>query len=130
MIIVDDKLSLDALASRKRRAAVATTWTFHYRLLRALTTGRHDGALADLVSDDVLETVLNPPSSRLVVLDPRDSTVAAAELAGRHRLNLLAADLFGAAVHHGATIRLSVPNVGREWASIAEAEGVRLEVVE
>jgi hypothetical protein len=58
------------------------------------------------------------------VLDPRDITVEAADIAVRHGLNLLAAELIAAAVRHGAEVRLTAGNVGRRWPAAMESEGV------
>ena len=70
----------------------------------------------------------DPPPARLLVLDPRTTTARAAELASRYDLNLLAAELFAAAVEHGAEVRLSAANVGRRWPEVMEAEGIRFTV--
>lgn len=129
MIIVDDKLSLDALRGRIGAVdEVGTTWGFHYRLLRALEDETRLGPLSRHVSPRLRSIVADPPPDRLVVLDPRVVTRRAAELATRHGLNLLAAELFASALHHRASVRLSAPNVGRAWASVAAAEGITLEV--
>ncbi|MGQ0830674.1 MAG: hypothetical protein ACT4OV_03255 [Microthrixaceae bacterium] len=136
MIIVDDRLSLDALAGQHARFGataddvVATTWGFHYRLARALTDTSRVGALSgDVPAREVLDAVLSPPPDRLQVIDPRELTGAAAAAAVRHGLNLLAAELVAAAVHHHAVIALSSANVGRSWPAAFEAEGIELRVV-
>lgn len=129
MIIVDDKLSLEALGRRiDTTDEVATTWGFHYRLLRALQDETRLGALSRHVSQSLRGMVAEPPRDRLVVLDPRLVTRRAAELTVRHGLNLLAAELFASALRHRALVRLSAPNVGRTWAAVAAAEGVALEI--
>lgn len=125
MIIVDDKLSLDALAGRLG-SAVATTWCFHYRLLRALSDTARWGALSKVVDPASRRVAADPPAERLTVLDPRLVTERAADLAVRHGLNLLAAELFASALHYGAEVHLSAPNVGRSWRKVAAAEGVAL----
>jgi hypothetical protein len=128
VIIVDDRLSLLALAGRLPRTdVIATTWCFHYRLVRALADPRA-GALSAQVTDGVRRVVAVPPEASLVVLDPRTITERAAALATKHRLNLLAAELVAAAVHHGATVRLSEGNVGRHWRDTFAEEGVTLDV--
>lgn len=133
MIIVDDRLSLDALAGNVGRPdsddQVATTWSFHFRLVRALGEDRI-GALTQGLADEVRRVAASPPPELLVVLDPRAATERAALLAVKHRLNLLAAELVGAALVHSATVRLSAPNVGRHWPEVMAEEGVELEVVD
>ena len=129
MIIVDDKLCLDALGGRLEMAEpVATTWSFYYRLLRALRDGSRWGALSRSSTVEALRIAAQPPESRLRVLDPRPITDEAAELAVRHGLNVLAAELLAAARHHGAAVHLSAPNVGRRWPEIMASEGVSLSI--
>jgi hypothetical protein len=128
VIIVDDKLSLDALAGRFGATTVATTWSFHYRLMRALSDTARWGALSKVADAGSRRVAADPPAERLTVLDPRIVTERAADLAVRHGLNLLAAELFASAVHYRAEVHLSAPNVGRSWREVAAAEGVALVV--
>lgn len=137
MIIVDDRLSLDALAGRRERFAatsvdtVATTWSFHFRLVRALTDTSRVGALTDPEQGSaLLEAASAAPAHQLQVLDPRELTATAAMLAVRHGLNLLAAELVAAATHHAATVALSSSNVGRTWPHVFEIEGIDLRLVD
>lgn len=135
MIIVDDALSLDALAGRRARfgaaddEVVVTTWGFHYRLVRALTDTERTGRLSGGVPEALLQEALHPRAGDLQILDPRAVTGDAATMAVRHGLNLLAAELIASAVHHRATVALSGANVGRAWPAVFEAEGVPLRVV-
>jgi len=130
MIIVDDRLSLDALAGRLGGAdTVATTWCFHYRLVRALSDSRVAGALSGAATATARAVAGDPPEARLVVLDPRRTTTRAAELANRYDLNLLAAELFAAAVEHRAEVRLSAANVGRRWPEVMTAEGIAFAII-
>jgi hypothetical protein len=130
VIIVDDKLSLDALSGRFGATdTVATTWGFHFRLLRALSDDGRLGSLGKRAAGQARAAVAHPPDSRLRVLDPRTITDEAAELAARHRLNVLAAELVAAATHYRAAVQLSEPNVGRRWPEVMAAEGVALTVV-
>ena len=135
MIIVDDRLTLEILAGRHVSAvsdddAVATTWGFHYRLARALAAPVSGGQLSGGVpARQLLDTVLSPRPGGVEVLDPRAITREAVAAAARHGLNLLAAELVGAARHHEATIALSAANVGRSWPAVFEAEGIELRVV-
>lgn len=132
MIIVDDRLSLEALAGRlgllAGRSPVATTWSFHFRLLRALADDTRMGRLAGARPAGLFDAAASPPAGRLLVLDPRELTTVAVAVAVRHRLNLLAAELVAAAKVHSATVALSPGNVGREWPSVFAAEGIDFRV--
>lgn len=136
MIIVDDALSLAALGGQRSRFGagdddvVATTWGFHYRLIRALTDTERTGRLSGGVPELLLQEALHPRPTDLQVLDPREVTHAAAAMAVRHGLNLLASELLASAVHHRAAVALSSGNVGRTWPAALEAEGVDLRVVD
>lgn len=129
MIILDDRLSLELLAGRLDIGRCSTTWGFHYRLNRAIASRSGRGTLSRSAGDAVMEVVANPPEDLLVVLDPRDVTVRAAEMALRHSLNLLAAEMVASAVHHRAELYLSAPNVGRSWPEVLAREGVALTVL-
>ena len=130
MIIVDDKLSLDALAGTLDwTEAVATTWGFHYRLVRALRDEERRGARRRSATDLARTLAADPPPSLLQVLDPRDVTILATEMAAHHGLNVLASELVAAAVHHRAAVQLSAPNVGRRWPEVLAAEGISLRIV-
>ncbi len=131
MIIVDDRLSLEVLAGRRTFSAsgpVATTWSFHYRLLRALAQEARLRALTTADAKALRRLAADPPADRLTVLDPRQVTDRAAELARRHRLNLLAAELMASARIHRATVVLSTGNVGRAWPAAFEVERLELRV--
>lgn len=130
MIIVDDRLSIEALAGRlPSSGAVATTWCFHFRLLRALSGPKATGALGRAAPANLLVVAATPPPDRLSVLDPRTVTTSAAEMATRYELNMLASELVAWAVRAGAEVRLHSSNVGRNWPQIFESEGIRLTVV-
>lgn len=132
MILVDDRLAAELLAGRTIAQAVdperATTWGFHFRVVRAIFDGRVTGVLSR-AAEGAREHVLNPPAAVLTVLDPRLHTVVAAELSTRHQLNLLAADLLAAARTHSADVLVSERNVGRNWSSAFAAEGISLRIV-
>lgn len=134
MIIVDDQLSLAVLGGRARELApdepVATTWGFHFRLMRALADDARVGRLTRASTSDVRRQALSPPPATLVVLDPRELTGVAAGLAVRHRLNLLGAELFAAARSYDAGVRLSAGKVGRGWPEAMAVEGIDLVVVD
>ena len=131
MIIVDDRLILDALSGRLTSdESIVTTWSFHYRLVRALADEARWGSLHDAATDEARLLVIDPPRALVTVLDPRVVTARAAELARRHTLNLLAAELFAAAIHHRARVRLSAQNVGRQWRSIMGAEDIGFDIVD
>lgn len=136
MIIVDDRLTLEVLAGRRATLGaagdevVATTWGFHYRLVRALSDPARTGRLSSgPPPEELVGRVLAPRPAELQVLDPRTVTRAAADLAVRHGLNLLAAELVASAAHHQATVALSAPNVGRTWPAVFDAEGIDVRVI-
>lgn len=133
MIIVDDRLAREVLAGRRvpvvGRRAVATTWGFHYRLVRALSDDRVEGRLSKAASAKVRAVAAAPPPSVLRVLDPREATAHAARLAIDHRLNLLTAELVASAQVHDAGVVLSEGNVGRTWPALFASLGVPLAVV-
>ena len=131
MIIVDDRLCLEALAGRLEGdddGPVATTWSFHFRLVRAITDDSRVGRLTRATPADLQRAAVDPPSNRLLVLDPREVTRMAAAVARRHGLNLLAAELVASALHHRASLMLDESNVGRSWPSIFESENIRYTV--
>lgn len=134
MIIVDDRLSLDALAGRLDHLAgdgpIATTWGFHYRLVRALSDDTRVGRLTKASTAALRRVAVSPSPALLLVLDPRPITGIAATMAIRHRLNLLAAELVAAATYHSATVALASVNVGRTWPGVFAAEGITLQVVD
>jgi len=129
MVIVDDHLALLALAGRLPELGlgpVATTYCFHYRIARAVSDSRRSGTLSRRLADPkaALERVMRPPADRLVVLDPRQSLHRAVAVADTERANLLLAELVGAAVHHGAAVRVTPENTGRGWPQIMAGAGV------
>lgn len=130
MVIVDDHLALLAIAGRLPDLGVdgpvMTTWSFQFRMARAISDSARGGSLSRRSPDPVAAArrVLHPPAHRLVVLDPRASVDHTVRVATTHRANLLLAELLGAAVHHQAAIRVTPANVGRTWARTMEAEGI------
>lgn len=133
MILIDDRLSRAVLSGDRPPALpagdLATTWGFHYRLLRALLDQRVDGRLSRGVAEAVRATAAAPPPQVLTVLDPREVTGRAAELAVGDRLNLLGAELLASALLHDAMVALSEGNVGRSWPTLFDDHGVSLEVI-
>ena len=135
MIIVDDRGALEVLSGRTLRDAgssesVATTWGFHYRLVRALADDRIVGSLGASATEAVRSVAARPPADRLVVLDPQELTATAVGVAVRHGLNLLASELTAAAIVHSVPITLSLGNVGSRWPEVFAAEGVAFEVID
>jgi hypothetical protein len=51
-------------------------------------------------------------------------------VAARHRANLLLSELVGAALHHGAAIRVTAANQGRTWSELMDAEGIDFATIE
>lgn len=134
MVIVDDHLAIRALGGLQIPATssddvVATTWGFHFRLVRALADPRVEGSITRATPAALRATAARPPAGRLVVLDPRDVTGEAARIAVEHGLNLLASESIAAAKSHGARIVLTAANVGGRWRAACDAEGVSLDVV-
>ena len=129
MIIVDDRLSIEVLAGRRPDLGpVATTWCFHFRLLRALADSSVIGSLSRAAAVTLRQSAAAPPTDQLTILDPRVITASAAEMAARHGLNLVAAELVAWAVRRDADVHLHPTNVGRAWPDVFAAEGVRLTV--
>ena len=130
MIIVDDHLALLAIAGALPEVGqpgpVATTYGFHYRLVRAVSDSARSGSLSRRTEaiPAALNRVLRPPGDRLIVLDPRASIDEAVRAANEHGANLLLAELVGAAVHHRASVRVTPGNLGRTWAAVIGAAGV------
>lgn len=129
MLLVDDRLAYRSIAGLWPGGTdvgpIATTYGFHYRLVRALTSSSIAGALSRHARGDVaIEQVITPPSDRLVVLDPRLSIGVATRVAADHGANLLLAELVGAAVAHDLPVRVTAAGV--RWPDVMEAEGRRL----
>jgi hypothetical protein len=130
VIILDDHLALLAITGRLPDLGlpgpVVTTYTFHFRLLRAVSYRERSGSLARRIDDPAaaLRRVQQPPANRLVVLDPRVSLAEAVEAASTYRANLLLAELVGAAGHHQASVRVAAGNAGRSWASVFGEAGL------
>lgn len=130
MIIVDDHLALLAIAGRLPDLGlggpVVTTYSFQFRMARAVSGSARSGSLSRRVADPAAASrrAFHPPAHRLVVLDPRASIEDAVHVAITHRVNFLLAELVGAAVHHQAAVRVTAANVGTAWAQVMEAENV------
>jgi len=54
----------------------------------------------------------------------------AVEVAVRHRANFLLAELVGAAVTHGAAVRVTRANAGRTWADVMQAHALDFRTLE
>ena len=130
MVIVDDHLALLAIAGLlpdvTADGPVVTTWSFQFRMARAVLDSAASGSLSRRSPDpaSAARRVLHPPAHRLAVLDSRISIDHTVRVAVAHRANLVLAELVGAAVHHGAAIRVTPANVGRTWPVAMEAESV------
>lgn len=136
MVIVDDHLAILAVAGALpdlgAGGPVATTYSFHYRMARAVSDSVRSGSLSRRVTDlpAALSRVLRPPAHRLVVLDPRASVEEAVNVGLEHTANLLLAELVGAAVHHRAAVRVTPANQGRTWPELMRDAGVNFATVE
>jgi hypothetical protein len=128
VLIVDDHLARLRIAGRlpdlDEQGPVATTTSFQLRLACAVADSARSGSLSRRLTTPTAAVgrVLRPPGHRLVVLDPPASME---ELVGaiRHLTNLLLAELVGAALKHGAAVRVTPPNVGRNWSTVMGVEG-------
>lgn len=133
MILVDDYLTRTIALGERQQVpddeAVATTWGFHYRLVRALIDNRTVGTLSWGDATEALMAVTRPERHGVAVVDPRDLTPTAAALAIEHRLNLLSAELVAAAQVHDAEVVLTERNVGRRWPELFDELGITLTVV-
>lgn len=132
MIIVDDDLALRALQGDDTywsAESPAIPWVLHFRLLLALQGPTDTGKLSRRASPAMVRRALAPPESMLHVLDPRPYTGLATRLKLEHRLNMIAADLLGAAVHHRAPILAAEGNIGQHWPEICDLEQVELRVI-
>lgn len=133
MILVDDYLTrmivLGVYEGLPDDETVATTWGFHYRLVRALTDNRSTGTLSWGDATEALHAVSRPERHGLAIVDPRLVTAVAAALAIEHRLNLLTAELMAAALAHEAEVVLTERNVGRRWPGLCDELGITLTVV-
>jgi hypothetical protein len=136
VIIVDDHLAVLAVAGRIPNLGadgpLTTTCSFQFRMARAVADSARAGSLSRRLPDPsaAVQRVLRPPANRLIVLDPRLSMTQAVDIAGRHAANLPLAELAGAAVFHGAAVRVTRANVGRTWAGLMEQEGIDFTAVE
>lgn len=133
MIVVDDYLTRTIVLGEREEVpdgeTVATTWGFHYRLIRALTDNRTSGTLSWGDATEALLAVSRPERHGLAVVDPRLLTTTAASLAIEHRLNLLTAELVAAAQVHDAEVVLTERNVGKRWPGLFDELGLTLTIV-
>lgn len=131
MIVVDDHVAGSIFGGDRAYddIDVATTWGFHYRLLRALTDRRVSGTLSRATPERMLGVARAPEDHGVRIVDPRPLTATAAELSIIHRLNLLTAELAAAAVVHDAKVVLTERNVGRRWPALFDELGITLTVV-
>jgi hypothetical protein len=136
VIIVDDHLALLAIAGALPELGhpgpIVTTYGFHFRLARAVADSTRSGTLSRRLQNApaALHRVLRPPANRLVVLDPRASIDEAVRVGTEHTVNLLLAELVGAAVHHQAAVRVTRGNVGRSWPELMDASGVNFATID
>ncbi|HEV2071182.1 MAG TPA: hypothetical protein VGR26_15440 [Acidimicrobiales bacterium] len=139
MVIVDDHLTLLVLAGvpvTDLDYDVATTSLWYLRLVSAVTTtpsvaqgpGRLARTLASLPDPEAaLSRILHPPRTTLKVLHPMDFAVETARMQRERRVNLLAAETLGAAIHPGATIQVAAPNAGGPIEQAARDEAISYE---
>lgn len=132
MIIVDDDLALRALQGDDTywtAESPAIPWVLYSRLLLALQSPTDTGRLSRRASPAMVQRALTPPESMLQVLDPRPYTGLATRLKLEYRLNMIAADLLGAAIHHRVPILVAEGNVGQHWPEICDLEQIEMRVI-
>lgn len=133
MILFDDHLAQAVLIGHRQVAPedgpAATTWGFHYRLIRALTDTSISGSLSRATPRRMLQVASDPLGHGLHIVDPRLLTTTAATLAIEHRLNLLTAELVAAAQVHQAEVVLTERNVGRRWPGLFDELGLTLTII-
>ena len=114
-------------------------WGFYTRLLTVLRrksasqggiTG--PGKITRLATDEVIRHASEPPSDVLRVVDPRPYASLTVDLLLRRSpgINRLAADFLAAAIHHQTPLHVIAGNVGSNWETLCEMEGVELRIVE
>lgn len=139
MVIVDDHLTLLLLAGGLARdefdEQLVTTSLWYLRLVAAVTAPtvpeRGPGQLTRLLNalpererSGAVGRLLDPPTEAVEVLHPMRLAVEMARVQRERHVNLLAAETIGAAVHHGASIVVALPNAGGPIEQAALAEGV------
>lgn len=145
MILLDDHLTLLVLTGGVERAeiddeVIATTSLWYLRLVAAVTAppvaargpGRLRRMLDTLPAPDRqtgLERILDPAPEVVDVLHPMRFAVQTARMQREHHLNILAAETLGAAVHHGASILVAVPNAGGPIERAAGEQNVGYDVL-
>jgi hypothetical protein len=133
VIIFDDHLARAVLIGHRQvvpeDGPAATTWGFHYRLIRALTDTSIPGSLSRSTPLRMLQVASAPLQHGLHIVDPRELTTTAASLAIEHRLNLLTAELLAAAQVHDAEVVLTERNVGKRWPGLFDELGLTLTIV-
>ncbi len=104
-------------------AVIATTSLWYLRLVAAISappsTVRGPGRLSRLLNSlpapdrqAALARVLDPDPALVEVLHPMRFAAHMARMQREHHLNLLAAEMVAAAVHHRASILVASPNAG------------------
>lgn len=127
MLLLDDHLTLLVVAgatpAEELGDDLATSSLWYLRLVAAVTAPatpeRGAGRLARLLDtlatadrEAAIARILDPPGDVIEVLHPMKFAVETARAQRELRLNLLAAETIGAAVHYGASIILAAPNRG------------------
>ena len=120
MIVVDDRLLFDVIAGTEPAElldvagdGVATTFSWYYRLARAVATDRIEGALSrhyvGLPADRQAEVrrVLDDLSDRVEIVSPKESVPVMSALATMATVNMLTADAVAAALILDAPILVS-----------------------
>lgn len=142
MVLLDDHLTLlvliGGLAPDEIDEEIATTSLWYLRLVAAVTAplgvtpgpGRLRRVLDRLPEPDRGRAMVRilEPSKLVEVLHPMHFAVEMARVQRERRVNLLAAETLGAAVHHGASITVAGPNAGGHLERAAGEENIRYDV--
>lgn len=143
MVLVDDHLTLlvvtGVLEPGQVGDDVATTSLWYLRLVAAATAPPRPvggpGQLRRLLDevpdrgrDAAMARILDPPSDLIEVLHPMRFAVEMARMHRERKVNLLGAEMLGAAEHCGASILVAAPNAGGPIEQAASEEGIRYEV--
>lgn len=139
MIIVDDRLLFDVLAGTESvellHAAsdgVATTFSWYYRLARAIATGRIEGSLTRHYGDLTAERqrhvsgLLNNLADRVEIIAPKEVVPVMAALATVANLNVLTAEAIASSMVLEAPIHVATRSARLDRAAQLAGVEVRL----
>ncbi len=136
MILIDDGLAVRALAGQVSAywpdEVPSVAFGFYVRLLYVLRKGGpRRGKITRLATDEVIECASAPSPDVLQVADPRPYMARAVDVYRRQTPNIdkLAADFLAAAIHHETPLHVVEGNVGKNWQTLCDREGVELRII-